>query len=48
MNAEKLKISTDTPNFLRLACELGKFKDPYRAADALLAALASRKEVGAA
>ena len=48
MNAEKLKNSTGTPNFLRLAHELGKFKDPYRAADALLAILASRKEAGAA
>lgn len=28
--------STYTPNFLRVTRELAKFKDPYKAADALL------------
>ena len=32
------------PNMWRVACERAKFKEPYKAADMLLAALSSRKE----
>lgn len=32
-----LKQYADRPNLWRVACELSKFKDPYKAADALLA-----------
>lgn len=35
---------TDTPNFLRVAQALSKFKDPYKAADMLLSLLASQVE----
>lgn len=32
------QIKVERPNLWRLACELSKFKDPYRVANALLAA----------
>lgn len=43
---EKPERGIETPNFLRLAQELNKFKEPYKAADMLLAMLSSRKEDG--
>ena len=35
--AEMKRAVAETPNFFRLAKELSKFKNPYKAADMLLA-----------
>lgn len=40
-------MRTDTPNFLRLAQELNKFKDPYKAADLLLSVAGATLREGA-
>lgn len=33
---ERTKAIVDTPNFFRLARELSRFKNPYKAADTIL------------